>query len=162
MTTPPPIPFSEPPYLCGLPSPYYTPALRAWQKACRAYADKYLTPFAAEWDTLETVPEHVFETFARDRMLIPCLPSPLPVQELKAAGIHDILGVVKVEDFTYFHNLVYNDEMARSGLAGPGASLTTVGFIAGWRGFGRVWAACACLGIVGNGYAFSTSERLSI
>ncbi len=58
-------------------------------------------------------------------MLIPTLPSPLPVQELKAAGIHDILGVVKVEDFTYFHNLVYSDEMARSGLSGPSGSLTT-------------------------------------
>nr|POE47606.1 acyl-coa dehydrogenase apdg [Quercus suber] len=125
MATDVPVPFSEPPYLCGLPSPYYTPALRAWQKAVRAYADKYLTPFAAEWDDEKTVPEHVFETFARDHMLIPTLPAPLPVKELKAVGIHDILGVVKVEDFTYFHNMIYIDEMIRSGLSGPGASMTT-------------------------------------
>jgi len=52
-------------------------------------------------------------------MLTPALPSPLPLKELTAAGIHDILGVVKVEDFTYFYCLVYNDEMARSGLGGP-------------------------------------------
>ena len=58
-------------------------------------------------------------------MLIPTLPSPLPVQQLKACGIHDVLGVVKVEDFTYFHNLIYNDEMIRTGIAGPGASITT-------------------------------------
>lgn len=120
-----PVPFSEPPYLCGLPSPYYTPELRAWQKAVRAYADKHLTPWAAEWDDEKTVPEHVFATFAKDHMLIPTLPSPLPVAELKAVGIHDILGVVKVEDFTYFHNMIYIDEMIRSGLSGPGASMTT-------------------------------------
>ncbi|WPG99628.1 Hypothetical protein R9X50_00244600 [Acrodontium crateriforme] len=120
-----PIPFSEPPYLCGLPSPYYTPELRKWQKACKAFIGEHLTPFAMEWETEETVPEHLFEVFSKNHMLIPALPAPLPVKELKACGIHDILGAVKVEDFTYFHNLIYNDEMARSGLAGPGGSITT-------------------------------------
>jgi acyl-CoA dehydrogenase len=120
-----PVPFSEPPYLCGLPSPYYTPELRKWQKACRDFIDQYLTPYAMDWEREETVPDHVFQTFAKHKMLIPTLPAPLPVAQLKAAGIHDILGVVKVEDFNYFHNLIYTDEMSRSGLAGPGGSLTT-------------------------------------
>ena len=119
------IPFSEPPYILGLPSPYYTPELKKWQKACREFITEHLTQHAFEWEQEETVPEHVFDIFSKAHMLIPTLPSPLPVQELKACGIHDILGVVKVEDFTYFHNLIYNDEMARSGLGGPGASLTT-------------------------------------
>lgn len=121
----PPVPFSEPPYLCGIPSPYYTPELKKWQKACRAFIDEHLTQHAFDWEKEETVPEHVFQTFTKHHMLIPTLPSPLPVQQLKANGIHDILGVVKVEDFTYFHNLIYNDEMSRSGLGGPGASMTT-------------------------------------
>ena len=120
-----PVPFSEPPYLCGLPSPYYTPELKKWQKACREFITENLLKSAWDWEKEETVPEHVFKTFADANMLIPTLPSPLPVEELKACGIHDILGVVKVEDFTYFHCLIYNDEMARSGLGGPGASLTT-------------------------------------
>ena len=125
MADPPPVPFSEPPYLCGLPSPYYTPELRKWQKACRAFIDEHLTRHAWDWERAEEVPEHVFGEFSRANMLIPTLPSPLPVQQLKACGIHDILGTVKVEEFTYFHNLVYTDEMVRSGLGGPGASLTT-------------------------------------
>ena len=123
--TTPNVPFAEPPYLNGLPSPYYTPALKKWQQACRAFIDKNLTQYAFEWEREETVPEHAFQTFSAANMLIPTLPSPLPVEQLKACGIHDILGVVKVEDFTYFHNLIYNDEMARSGLGGPGASMTT-------------------------------------
>ncbi|EMD00962.1 hypothetical protein BAUCODRAFT_190396 [Baudoinia panamericana UAMH 10762] len=120
-----PLPFSEPPYLCGLPSPYYTPELRKWQQACRAFIGEHLMPYAWDWEKEETVPDHLFHTFAKHNMLIPVLPSPLPVQQLKAVGIHDLLGVVKVEDFTYMHNMIYNDEMSRTGLAGPGASLTT-------------------------------------
>ena len=122
---PTPVPFSEPPYLVGLPSPYYTPELRKWQQACRAFIDEHLTPFCFEWEREETVPEHVFATFSKHNMLVPTLPAPLPAKQLKDAGIHDILGVVKVEDFTSFHNLIYVDEMNRSGLAGPPASMTT-------------------------------------
>jgi acyl-CoA dehydrogenase len=121
----PPVPFSEPPYLNGLPSPYYTPELRKWQKACRAFIDEHLTPYAFDWEKEETVPEHLFATFSKHNMLIPTLPSPLPVAALKACGIHDILGVVKVEDFNSFHNLIYTDEMNRSGLSGPPSSITT-------------------------------------
>ncbi|KAI7321767.1 Acyl-CoA dehydrogenase [Hortaea werneckii] len=120
-----PVPFSDPPYLCGLPSPYYTPALRKWQKVCRDFISEHLTPYAWDWDREETVPPHLFETFAKHNMLIPTLPSPLPVRQLKEAGIHDIMGAVKVEDFTYFHNLIYSDEMIRNGMSGPGASMTT-------------------------------------
>ncbi|KAF2767948.1 acyl-CoA dehydrogenase [Teratosphaeria nubilosa] len=119
-----PIPFSEPPYLCGLPSPYYTPELRKWQKTVNAFISEHLTPYAQQWEVEETVPPHLFDLFSKHNMLIPTLPAPLPVKQLKDAGIHDILGL-KVEDFTYFHNMIYVDEMARSGLSGPGASMTT-------------------------------------
>ena len=71
------------------------------------------------------VPPHVFETFAGANMLIPSLPAPLPVQWLKQLGVHDILGVVKVEEWDYIHTAIFCDEMSRSGLGGPGASLTT-------------------------------------
>ena len=124
MATQVPVPFSDPPYLLGLPSPWATPELLKWQKACRAFITEHLTQYAFDWEKEETVPDHVFQTFAKANMLIPNLASPLPVAELKAAGIHDILGVVKVEDFTYFHNMIYNDEMSASGLGGPGSSIT--------------------------------------
>lgn len=51
-----PVPFSEPPYLCGLPSPYYTPELRKWQAACREFISEHLTPYAFDWEKEETVP----------------------------------------------------------------------------------------------------------
>lgn len=60
-------------------------------------------------------------------MLIPNLPSPLPVQHLHDCGIHQIgegPGAVKVEDWDYIHTMIYCCEMNRSGLNGPAASLT--------------------------------------
>lgn len=107
------VPFSEPPYIVGLPSPYYKETHLRWQKACRAFVQKNMIEKALEWDTAETVPEHVFETFAKANMLIPTLPAPLPVEWLKKLGIHDILGVVKVEEWDYIHTMIYADEVQK-------------------------------------------------
>ncbi|KAJ8108665.1 hypothetical protein OPT61_g8013 [Boeremia exigua] len=105
------IPFSEPSYIAGLPSPYYKETHLRWQKACREFVDKHLIEKGLEWDTEETVPPHVFETFAKANMLLPTLPAPLPVEWLKKIGITDILGVVKVEEWDYIHTMIYADEV---------------------------------------------------
>ncbi|OJD17603.1 hypothetical protein AJ78_02302 [Emergomyces pasteurianus Ep9510] len=120
--SPNPIPFSEPPYLCGLPSPYYSEGHRKFQKACRAFLWENLISHAFEWEREGTVPEHVWHTFAKHNMLVPNLASPLPVAWLKKLGIHDILGV-KVEDWDLLYTGIYLDEMSRSGLSGPRTSL---------------------------------------
>ena len=119
-----PVPFSEPPYLAGLPSPYYTESHRSWQKKCRAFIGEHLLKHAFEWEGEETVPDHVFPIFAKAGMLLPALGAPLPVERLKQLGISDILGH-PIDDWDYFHTLIYQDEMLRSGLSGPPASLTT-------------------------------------
>ncbi|KAK2614534.1 hypothetical protein N8I77_001346 [Diaporthe amygdali] len=120
-----PIPFSEPPWLLGLPSPIFKETHRKWQRNVRAFVEKNLLRDAIEWERAEMVPPHVFETFAKANMLIPCLPAPLPVAWLKRLGIHELLGGLKVEEFDYLHGLIYADEMARTGVVGPGASITT-------------------------------------
>lgn len=119
-----PIPFSDPPWLLGLPSPVFKETHKKWQSSVRAFVETNLLPHAIEWEKAEAVPPHVFETFARANMLIPALPAPLPVAWLRKLGVHELLGGLRVEDFDYLHALVYADEMARSGLGGPGASMT--------------------------------------
>ncbi|KAL4867207.1 hypothetical protein BDV12DRAFT_171722 [Aspergillus spectabilis] len=116
------VPFAEPPYLRGLPSPYYTEGHRRFQKAAREFLYENLLKHAMEWEKEGTVPEHVFKDFCKANMLLPNLPAPLPVAWLKRLGIHDILGV-KVEEWDYIHTGIYVDELARSGLSGPGGSL---------------------------------------
>ncbi|KAI9699122.1 MAG: hypothetical protein M1836_003311 [Candelina mexicana] len=125
MVTPTAIPFSEPPWLRGLPSPYYTASHRAWQKRCRAFLEENLINHALDWERAEFVPENVFRKFADANMLIPSLPAPLPVDWLKRVGIHDIQGV-KVEEWDYIHTAIFCDEVGvSSGLAGPPSSLMT-------------------------------------
>ncbi|KAF2428601.1 short-chain specific acyl-CoA dehydrogenase mitochondrial precursor [Tothia fuscella] len=118
------VPFSDPAWLMGLPSPYYNESHRRWQATIRPWLEENLHKNAFEWDTAELLPESVFKTFAEAGMLIPSLPCPLPVEWLKRVGINDIMGV-KVQDFDYMHMAIYSDEMSRSGLAGPPGSLTT-------------------------------------
>lgn len=108
--SPNPIPFSEPPYLRGLPSPYYTASHRRFQKACRAFLWEHLLSHAMDWEKAGAVPEHVFNDFCKHNMLLPNLPAPLPVDWLKKLGIHDILGV-KVEEWDYLHTGIYCDEV---------------------------------------------------
>jgi acyl-CoA dehydrogenase len=108
--SPNPIPFSEPPYIRGLPSPYITPAHRRFQQACRKFATENLIQHALEWEREGTVPEHVFHTFCKHNMLLPNMPAPLPVDWLKRLGINDILGV-KVEDWDYIYTGIYCDEV---------------------------------------------------
>lgn len=106
-----PIPFSEPPNLCGLPSPYYTSSHIAWRKACRSFVQDNLTQHAMDWERDGLVPAEVFQKFATANMLLPCLPAPLPVDWLKKLGVHTILNTVEVADWDYIHTAIYNDEV---------------------------------------------------
>ncbi|KAI5779337.1 acyl-CoA dehydrogenase/oxidase, partial [Geopyxis carbonaria] len=121
----PPIPFSEPPYLAHLPSAYYTPSHLAWQRTCRAFISQHLTQHALTYERAAHVPPHVFSTFASAGFLLPTLSPPLPVSWIQRAGFSSLPGGLPIEKFDYLHFLIYTDEMARSGIAGPGASLTT-------------------------------------
>ncbi|PSS05270.1 acyl-CoA dehydrogenase/oxidase [Coniella lustricola] len=128
-----PIPFSEPPWLLGLPSPIFKPTHYKWQRAIRAFITTHLTAHALEWEKAGTLPPHVFETFARANMLLPALGAPLPLAWLRRLGIHALLTDTEghnsyslpIEEFDYLHAVIYADEMNRSGLVGPPGSLTT-------------------------------------
>jgi hypothetical protein len=50
------IPFSEPPWLMGLPSAYYNDSHRQWQKTCRAFIDKVMMPEGGDWEKAGDVP----------------------------------------------------------------------------------------------------------
>lgn len=106
------IPFSEPAWLTGAPSPYYTPSHRQWQKTCRAFISEHLTQYAIEWEREAFVPLHVYGQFSDAKMLLPNLPAPLPVKMLKKLGIHELPGGLKVEDFDYLHVMIYADEVS--------------------------------------------------
>ena len=72
-----------------------------------------------DWERDEKVPEDVFHKFAQANMLVPSLPAPLSVEWLRRLGVHDILGVVKIEDWDYLHTAIYCDEVRlQNGMSG--------------------------------------------
>lgn len=109
----------------GLPSPYYNDSHKKWQKTCRALVDELLMPEGGEWERAGDVPENLYAKFAAANFLIPNLSAPLPVKWLHKLGIYELPGGLKVEDFDYLHNLIYVDEMARTGSMGPSGAVTT-------------------------------------
>ncbi|KAJ0373230.1 hypothetical protein COL26b_008589 [Colletotrichum chrysophilum] len=119
------VPFADPPWLRGLPSPYFNDSHKRFQVACRKFIDENLNKDALEWETSEEVPSNVFKTFADGNFLLPALPAPLPVEWLRKLGITHMPGRVPIEEWDYLHTMIYSDEMSRSGLAGPGGSITT-------------------------------------
>ncbi|CZT16524.1 probable acyl-CoA dehydrogenase [Ramularia collo-cygni] len=117
------IPFSDPPYLLGMPSPFYQEKHLRFQKACRAWMEEHFVPFHMDWENEGNLPTDLFDKFNSYNMLVPNLPSPLPVKELHAQGIKDILGT-PVEEWDYVHSGIWIDEAHRSGLGGPTSGLT--------------------------------------
>ncbi|EPE34565.1 Acyl-CoA dehydrogenase NM [Glarea lozoyensis ATCC 20868] len=119
-----PIPFSEPPWLMGLPSAYYNESHRKWQKTCRSLVDELMAD-AQDWEREGDVPEDLYSKFAAANMLLPNLSAPLPIKWLKKLNITHLPGDLPVEQFDYLHTLIYADEMARSGSLGPSGAITT-------------------------------------
>ncbi|KAF4989522.1 hypothetical protein FDECE_14688 [Fusarium decemcellulare] len=118
------VPLSEPPWLRGLPSPYYHESHLRFQSVCRAFIEEHLNRHALEWETEEEVPPHVFGEFARGLFVLPALPAPLPIDWLKRLGITHMPGDIPVEEWDSLHGMIYADEMSRAGLAGPSGAIT--------------------------------------
>lgn len=106
-----PTPFSEPPWLSGYASPYYTEFHRRFQRACRAFLETHLTPHALSWEREEQVPQTLYRTFADANMLVPALPAPLPVKWLRKLGMGEMLGGVGAEEWDYVHTGIYISEV---------------------------------------------------
>jgi hypothetical protein len=60
MVTIEPVPFSEPPWLNALPSPYYNDSHRKWQCHCRAFIDEHFTKHPLEWERESSVPSEIY------------------------------------------------------------------------------------------------------
>lgn len=74
--------------------------------------------------------DDLYAKFAAANFLIPNMPAPLPLNWLRKAGIHELPGGLKIEDYDYLHTQIYIDELARSGSLGPSGAVT-VGFAFG-------------------------------
>ncbi|KAJ0279674.1 hypothetical protein COL940_006672 [Colletotrichum noveboracense] len=125
------VPFADPPWLRGLPSPYFNDSHKRFQVACRKFIDENLNKDALEWETSEEVPSNVFKTFADGNFLLPALPAPLPVEWLRKLGITHMPGWVPIEEWDYLHTMIYSDEVRVSFAGSDVANITTTAELQG-------------------------------
>ncbi|KAE9407767.1 peroxisomal acyl-CoA-dehydrogenase [Gymnopus androsaceus JB14] len=111
------VPYAEPTWLTeGYYSPYFTENHRALQKAMRKFTDEYLTPDAqAREEDGKRPDQKVFDKMAELEIHAMRMG---PGKHLQGRTLFG--GIVKPEEFDYFHELVITQEMVRMGARGYG------------------------------------------
>lgn len=126
-----PVPYAEPLWLRPeFTSPYYTASHRALQKAMRLFVDTHITPEAQRKEQDGThISQELIDRMARENVLAMRLGPGRHLHGRQLLG-----GVMRGEDFDYFHDLIVAQEMVRSrargfqdgNMAGMVISLTAV------------------------------------
>lgn len=126
-----PVPYAEPTWLTPqFSSPYYNDSHRRLQKAMRGFVDKYVTPEAQE---AERTGAHISQGLI-DRMSKAGLLHMRIGPGKHLHGVEILGGVVKGEEFDYFHDSIVSQELVRANargfqdgnMAGMTISLTAV------------------------------------
>ncbi|KIK63162.1 hypothetical protein GYMLUDRAFT_483557 [Collybiopsis luxurians FD-317 M1] len=114
------VPYAEPTWLTeGYYSPYYSETHRELQKAVRKFTDEYLIPDAqAREEDGKRPSQSVFDKMAELEIHAMRLGPGKHLRGRKLMG-----GIVKPEEFDYFHELVVMQEMVRCGARGYGDGL---------------------------------------
>jgi len=99
-------PFAEPAWYRGVPTPYYKEKHARWRKQVRDFVDTEIRPNANEWDEKQNVDFVALRKKAYDAgILSPCWP--------KEYG-----GTPPEGGWDHFMDLIWHDELSRSGCAG--------------------------------------------
>ncbi|KAH9043419.1 peroxisomal acyl-CoA-dehydrogenase [Lactarius hengduanensis] len=109
------VPYGEPTYLTeGFHSPYYTENHRVFQKAVRKFFDEIVYPDAQARELDGKRPsQEVFDKMAEVNLHAMRLG---PGKHLKGLSLFN--GLVKPEEFDYFHELIITQELIRTGSRG--------------------------------------------
>lgn len=100
------IPYAEPGWYRGEPTPYYKEHHVKWRKVVRDFVEKEIQPFANKWDEEKSFPvEELRKKAYAAGVLSPCWPKELG-------------GTPPEGGWDEFCNLIWNDELARSGVSG--------------------------------------------
>jgi alkylation response protein AidB-like acyl-CoA dehydrogenase len=105
------IPYGDPAwYRNGFSSPYYKPTHVAWRQKCRDFVEAEIMPNVSQWEKDKALPRDIYAKTA-DAGLLPCVVG-------ARAGGFELAGMAPPEDFDYFHELIFIDELGRSASGG--------------------------------------------
>ncbi|KDN52137.1 acyl-CoA dehydrogenase NM domain-like protein [Tilletiaria anomala UBC 951] len=115
--TKPTIPFSEAPWISGLPSPYFKESHKKLREFVRRWTDQHLFPNAARLEESGKADPKIYAQAAKDGLLIPfALGAKIPrkLYDEFAEGIKLPAGI-EPEEWDHFHDYVLCDELHRVG-----------------------------------------------
>eukprot|EP01087_Luapelamoeba_hula_P002544 TRINITY_DN1220_c0_g1_i2.p1 TRINITY_DN1220_c0_g1~~TRINITY_DN1220_c0_g1_i2.p1 ORF type:complete len:440 (-),score=66.65 TRINITY_DN1220_c0_g1_i2:54-1373(-) len=103
------VPFGDPAWYQGSKSPFYNDSHRVWRAKVRAFVDKEIVPHITEWENNHDYPRELHEKAYAAGVLSPLFPKKY--------------GGQPPEGFDSFHDLIWIDEVSRSGCGGVGISV---------------------------------------
>ncbi|KAJ5824735.1 acyl-CoA dehydrogenase [Penicillium robsamsonii] len=107
------VPFAEPAWARGCPSPYYNDSHRRLRAAMRSWVDENLMPHTLELESSAALPDSLYEKAANDGLIMPMASGATIPQEWR--GKYPIIGNVSPEEWDGFHDLIIHDEFGRVG-----------------------------------------------
>lgn len=113
------IPYGDPNWYSSWYTYHFNESHLRFRSACRAHLEKFIVPFAHEWDEKKELPKDLFQKVYQAGFLPAVVGGPWPTQY---AGDH-IAGGVKPEQWDIFHEYILLDEVSRAGSGGIGWGL---------------------------------------
>lgn len=105
------VPYGDPNwYTNSYHSLYYKQTHKDWRKRCRDFVQEHIMPNVSEWEVKKAIPKDVYVKCA-EAGLLPCVVG-------AASGAYDMVPCNAPEDFDYFHELIFIDELARCASGG--------------------------------------------
>jgi len=104
-------PYGDPSWYNGsYHSAYYKQTHREWRKRCRDFVEEHIIPHVSEWEVKKEIPKEAYIK-CYEAGLLPCVVG-------ATSGAYDLVPAVAPEDFDYFHELIFIDELARCASGG--------------------------------------------
>ena len=105
-------PYGDPGWYQGSVSPYYTATHEEWRVRCRSFVESRILPYVSEWEARK-------EIIDRKEVAADCAKAGL-LACVAGKNAYDFLpeNSKKPENFDYFHELIFIDELARCASGG--------------------------------------------
>ncbi|KAL6232495.1 hypothetical protein BDW75DRAFT_247127 [Aspergillus navahoensis] len=107
-----PVPYGEPPWACGLPSPYIRESHRRLQSAMRKWVEANIIPFVGEWEAGRKLPDNLYKACGAAGILMPMAAGASIPQNWR--GRYPIMGGIDGSEWDGFHDFIIHDEMMRT------------------------------------------------
>ncbi|KAH9469845.1 hypothetical protein Pst134EA_007121 [Puccinia striiformis f. sp. tritici] len=110
------IPFSEPAWYSGVPSPYYKASHLKLREVARKWTETHLMDQAHDWEENGSIDHATYQQAAKDGLILPNIGGiRIPKEWTKHAKI---IADIPPEEWDGFHAFILQDELMRCGSAG--------------------------------------------